>query len=1307
MGAVIAWFSFQPSFLFNLVPLQIDALASTENQFADTSLLENLFQYMGIERSLRPAARSRGLSDVTVFSRRSMMSSSGVNEWEPSRQPRAPPRAPNSQHTPRLQQHEGFLRFLKQHASPPHQRVTAGGRIVPTGPLSPPPMFDYASLNGLVQEQPARAQIPSGAGANPPNNHETEILSTSNQPRFPASNASVQSTQPLGSLMMNSGMNQESLNYGSMSYAQQPFADSMVQLAPSQFIMTTLGVFPDGTSLISCNGVFYRCYWNGITTIMEPISMSQPLSFSHETAMNYLTTPLDGYSHGSGLSGSIVPDTTSKPAAVPFAGPPAIQEAHKSQPTDSTRNSIPPSEEVALKAHLANLDKHLALHHYDIGPAEKTQLVSRRKTLVEAIAKLRSNRQPQPRMIPIVETSQDGSRKTSAQNEVLDRIILETHQLDRSAFQVKSSNDNALFRKYLSPSAPAFVPKSVKESFPGNSTLNPLSKESTAPKATKPLTSIRKVSGYGLDDVTSGKKSLQEPSSSSESQPFLEVDPWDPAMKIVPPSMILYAHKYGIISPGTSKKFCTTVEEFQEAIRRVREQARMWGCVGGNSKDPAYDAEEDIWYAIKDEYPIPLPTEIPDHITCPRPWNWYDSAFNVKATIEPRINMRGDTFEDICLQPKKEATSAKYTFADLLPPTMRELEAAKEIVKSPAITLAAPTLESLSRNEATSTMQIPDGLLGQHKHQRPAQTPKSGLSGSIREGYNPIDDFGASGNQKQAQTRNEASSAHFAAENKLESPTRRDTPRAQDQARQAHSSINKGRVQPSQIALSAAQAAYSPKASTEITSFPAETESLPRASLTTPNTPRSNAGKTRLVQNNVETDNRLGDEKHELPLKSTPHREPFLTSSSPSPTRHRLHNATYEEIKPDTLTSRRIADVTSHDYSRHHKDGHKYSYYYPLANPDHNLKSPRSEDTKAWKKLEGSLSTESKGSWGPEQLSSTRENCGLPKVNIPRHITKHETICGSGHHNDACDSRFLPGSSNYSQAPCGHEVKLEHAASGISEIYSDTFLKDMLRNPRYSANFQHKSGTLATHVESLMAYQATQSEREKSFTEDFMAREQQAAEKENATDAMFQARADKIAVLNYHAAKANGLNFKLNPIAQASCTIPFNKASSSLAAPAYHAQGYLPSYDGAGKARAASIYQDQSQRMPHKKPRVHLPLSSSYIQSEDSNDRFDKNAFSDPASRSSNVRYLSAPFGYDGSEEPATDDNSTPGGRSVEKEDAAIGHKGVTTADFDHHRPDHDNEWHRGAVNDFFRDLHEKEVKKMMARQRKNIKTVP
>ncbi len=284
------------------------------------------------------------------------------------------------------------------------------------------------------------------------------------------------------------------------------------------------------------------------------------------------------------------------------------------------------------------------------------------------------------------------------------------------------------------------------------------------------------------------------------------------------------------------------------------------------------------------------------------------------------------------------------------------------------------------------------------------------------------------------------------------------------------------------------------------------------------------------------------------------------------------------------------------------------------------------------------------------------------------------------------------------------------------DTYSETFLKDMLKDPRFSLDRQHnyvefmKTRTSVMDIE--VAQPMASCQRVNHLTEKLGTREQRvqgATDKENATSRIFHGYAGAASRNEVEGANALGAKSRLFPTPQLPASPATSKAISSMAANTYHAQGILPSYDGAGKAQAASLYQHQSHRASHNRPRVHLPLPSAQSHSYDSSDQPKRSAAHDRSSHGTNSRYMPVMFGYDGSEEPAGDDDKggTKTDRPGEKRDESTDHKEVTNADFDNHRPDHDNEWHRGTVNDFFRDLHEKEVKWMMARQRKNTKTAP
>ena len=84
--------------------------------------------------------------DLVVFGG----NTNSVNVIKPDRQPHGPPHRPDKA--------VGFAKFLKKHSSPNHNRVTAGGRIVPMEKRESPPRFNLSSLdmtqasNGIKQE---------------------------------------------------------------------------------------------------------------------------------------------------------------------------------------------------------------------------------------------------------------------------------------------------------------------------------------------------------------------------------------------------------------------------------------------------------------------------------------------------------------------------------------------------------------------------------------------------------------------------------------------------------------------------------------------------------------------------------------------------------------------------------------------------------------------------------------------------------------------------------------------------------------------------------------------------------------------------------------------------------------------------------------------------------------------------------------------------------------------------------------------------------------------------------------------------
>ena len=603
------------------------------HNLANTSLLENIFQYMGANKTHRTSTFSRGLSEISNISRGSV---EGYNHasfpvagpgsmGQAIRQPVAPP------DTSILQRHDGFARFLKQHASPPHHRVTAGGRIVPTGPSSPPPMFDFASLNGLLRERSTASKPAQKEGQSTQKSHQNtiqaQILPSLNLGGF------SQAGSIAGQQVSSADSTQLPMSHNA-GIGLQP---SMTPVMQNPTALVPIAVFPDGSTLVLYNGTNYRTYWKGMNLVMEPLNAtplsteSQAFSVTYPQLLdNNFMDPVDQPARGPNL---------------PMALGSATNESHAPLYHSIGSSQVQAVDrEEDMKAQLSNLDKHLALYHYEITPAERTAFIAQRRHLVEEIDKRRVSREHTKRTIPIVNPTTKVPAMPGTKRESTAQENNTAARGTRDSFHKLAPTKEKQSTKCLSPAALPFIPMSMQNSMPHNSQFRSSSEQIHRPKPEAPRPGY---STLRIKDVATAAMNRKGklPQTLQQDNPMIShrvmsssssvLDPSDPAMRTIELEDIEYAARY-LYNWGHDKKtYCTTVEEFQEAIRRVREQARMYGCAGGSSKDPAYDAEQDLWWAICDRDPIPLPTEIPDHITNPRPWNWNNSAFNHRRQGAP------------------------------------------------------------------------------------------------------------------------------------------------------------------------------------------------------------------------------------------------------------------------------------------------------------------------------------------------------------------------------------------------------------------------------------------------------------------------------------------------------------------------------------------------------------------------------------------------------------------------------------------------------------------------------------------------
>ena len=587
---------------------------------------------MGASTSRRQTTRSRGLSDSSNISNKiggtyahaSNPTSKPKHVTQPFRQPQGPP------DTSIMQRHDGFARFLKQHASPPHHRVTAGGRIVPVGPSSPPPMLDFGSLNEVLRDRPATAR-----------SSQKESHSTQSNSRV--QNPQVSSSMTLGDYLKSQGGSlastslqnaaqiaqvQTAIPYNTLQFGLQPFMAPAIQTQPPLVPLATL---QDGSTIVSHGGMSYRLSWNGISTTMEPLQSLAPLIDQYRYTQTY------SQGHVPNPSYNLAPQNSQVSArSGPLSSATNVARLNISKDEGPFAQPIQNGDELRLKTELTNLDKHLALHHYDITPAMRTSLISQRRHLVEEIDRIRLSKEKKNHSIPIIAPAGTKAPVTPATQLAPDTSSL------REAAQTDQNAQQGTTRKHLSPAAPPFIPRnpsSLPSTGFGMAIASQQAKQEQvfmqAPSKGNnlaPTTQDSTNNPTWRNDAGRKESLLNTQATHPDDRPLTlnAVDPSDPAMRVIEYEDIEYAARYLYNWSKLTKTYCTTVSEFQEAVRRVREQARMYGCAGGQSKDPAYDAEQDIWWAICDRDPIPLPAQVPDHVANPRPWNWNDSAFNYR-----------------------------------------------------------------------------------------------------------------------------------------------------------------------------------------------------------------------------------------------------------------------------------------------------------------------------------------------------------------------------------------------------------------------------------------------------------------------------------------------------------------------------------------------------------------------------------------------------------------------------------------------------------------------------------------------------
>ena len=167
-----------------------------------------------------------------------------------------------------------------------------------------------------------------------------------------------------------------------------------------------------------------------------------------------------------------------------------------------------------------------------------------------------------------------------------------------------------------------------------------------------------------------------------------------------------------------------------------------------------------------------------------------------------------------------------------------------------------------------------------------------------------------------------------------------------------------------------------------------------------------------------------------------------------------------------------------------------------------------------------------------------------------------------------------------------------------------------------------------------------------------------------------------------------------------------SKAQSSLASSNYQAHGFVPRFDDSDRARPASLY-NYKNNLPPPQVRVNLPPCASYETLDIRHSRSDHdNNGRNLVANLENAYHIPVGFGYDGGADAPGNKDDDDADRSRQQKFPHFDFKGVTHADFEVVREDHDNTWHRGRVDDFFRELAANEAREIARIQGSGKKVV-
>ncbi|MCJ1383164.1 hypothetical protein MMC17_006277 [Xylographa soralifera] len=726
----------------------------------DTSLPDHSAVDMpSLGPSLEAKARDPWMSDddEVVFQGGAAVTNTGRSAIVPEsqesfgvfRQPINPPEGNT------LQAFEGFARFLKEHASPTHKRVTAGGRIVSAGPNSPPPTFNMGFIDGVLQQfnqvQVVREAFEKQARDAEEEERQKAIDEAKASSDDPSLISNSSNTLALGS----AGDANSTSNVAAIDESEQKQAapSGTLKLPPGSQPMLMAG---DGTTIFQMGGSMFRAVLRGSETIYELLTPVQPVehvsiggnisqAMAQQTMMavppvapipvaqapNFTALQPMPTAQTANLVQDMIPMHSmpqmgamqhfahgpTLPAVRPILPPGMLaatqsvisghgygQDLHLSShlPSgssfvqDSARHVgreiatmavLPynpvavnhlvgqPSVQVQLRDvetrmrnlmnHKSELEQQWALQEWQMDPMEKTWNRDQLRRCTLQYDDLRKMMKTLESSFSVDSYGRTGLAYSGNIQSTMTRPPPQGYAYNgrdsmRASFASTISNDThngEACNMYSGAPGNGRLHNSVSQSFPGKA-MNRMTYSTNLGNNSKPLSpnapafvpggmafSTPQKSQLSRQDSASRDGKSSEPpvfNPYAKTQAAMSGVDWPTVIDVNHPAGdideadIKYCEEAGFNDPTKPKQYCTTALEVAWVVKNVRQQAKLFGCKNGSSKDPEWDAEQDIRHAMLVlRRPIPLAPMLPDFVRRMCPWNWEDSIFNIGQGKSP------------------------------------------------------------------------------------------------------------------------------------------------------------------------------------------------------------------------------------------------------------------------------------------------------------------------------------------------------------------------------------------------------------------------------------------------------------------------------------------------------------------------------------------------------------------------------------------------------------------------------------------------------------------------------------------------